>query len=305
MEIAIIGAGSLGTLFGGALARSGDAVWLVHHDPAVARTLEDEGIRIESDEFPSDGRIEVDATADSSEIGHVDLVLVLVKTYQTRTALADHAACIGPRTRVLTLQNGLGLDRTLAEFVPEERILAGVTYQGANLRSTGVVEHTNAGETVFGGADEAFARRVADRFRAAGFDDVTAVADPRPHIWDKQLVSVAFKPVAALTRLPNGDLVANDGVAALMERLVAEADRVARARGVDVPTDDPFERVLSLGRAAPTHRSSMLQDVDAGRRTEIMAANGAIVSLAEQEGIDVPYNAAVTSLVRGLELSYS
>lgn len=304
MNIAIIGAGALGILFGGVLERNGETVWLVHHDPEVARQLDEAGVGIESDDFSVDGRIPINATADASDIGHADLVVVLTKTYQTRDALSTHEACIGPETRLLTLQNGLTLDRILAEFVPEERVLAGVTYMGASRRSSGAIDHTNSGKTVFGGPDETFAEDVAARFRDAGLPDVDAVSDPRPEIWDKQLVSVAFKPTAALTRLPNGELVDDDFVSPLMEALVAEAERVARARGVTIPSNDPFERVRSIGRSNPTHTSSMLQDVAARRQTEIMEANGAIVELAEQEGIEVPYNRAVTALVHGLELSY-
>lgn len=304
MKIAVLGAGALGTLYGGALARNGEEVWLVHHTPSVAHTLDTNGVCLESETLGSQDRIDVRATADASDVGHADLVLVLTKTHQTRTALSDHAACIGPETRLLTLQNGLGLDRLLAEFVPAERVLAGVTYHGATRQSTNVVEHTNAGTVVFGGPDASFAACVADRLRAAGFADVQAVSDPQPEIWDKQLVSVAFKPTAALTRLPNGELVADEERRALMASLVAEANQVAQTRGVVVPTDDPFDHVLSIGRSNPTHRSSMLEDVEAGRKTEIDAANGAIVTLGDEAGIDVSANRLVTTLVRGLEQSY-
>ena len=304
MNIAILGAGALGTLFGGVLAHAGETVWLVHHDAATAHVLDDDGVEVDSEAVPIEGRIDINATADASDVGEVDLVLVLTKTYQTRAALTQHEACIGSETRVLTLQNGLTVDQTLAEFVPEDRVLAGVTYQGATRHGTGVVEHTNTGKTVFGGADEAFAEQFASTLSDAGFDDVSAVADPRPEIWDKQLVSGAFKPTAALTRLPNGALVEHDAIASMMEHLVSEAEAVAEARGVTIPTDDPFERVKRIGTSNPTHKSSMLQDVEAQQQTEIMEANGAIAALAAEEGIDAPYNTAATALVRGLEQSY-
>jgi 2-dehydropantoate 2-reductase len=305
MNIAVIGAGALGTLFGGALAHHGETVWLVHHDPAVARTLDEEGVTITSEALPTPPTsVAVNATADATDVGHADLVLVLVKAHHTSEALDQHRACIGPETHLLTLQNGLALGRILAEFAPEERVLSGVTYQGAAVHATGEVEHTNVGETTFGGSDLVFAERVQSLFEAAGLGEISAVDDPQPAIWDKQLLGLAFKPMSALTRLPNGALVADESVVEMMDHLVTEGRAVAQAMEVDLPAGDVMETVVAIGEGNPTHRSSMLQDVLAGKKTEIASANGAIVELAEEAGIDVPYNRAVTTLVRGLEQSY-
>lgn len=301
MRIAVIGAGALGTLFGGLLADDGNDAWLLHHDPGYADEIDRNGVEIES----TDGdvrRVAVPATADAARVGPADLAIVLVRSHQTVGAIREHGACIGPDTRALSLQNGLSNHRRLAEAVGEGRALSGVTYQGATLSGPGRVTRTAAGPSVFGGSDRAFAERVGRRFEAAGIGS-RVVSDPLAHVWEKQLWGVAIKPVAALTRLPNRDLLANEGTAAVMKRLMSEAEAVAAARGVDVDADGAYDDLVGL-LSSSTHRSSMLEDVEAGRRTEIDDVNGAVVDLADEEGIEVPYNRMATALVRGLERSY-
>jgi 2-dehydropantoate 2-reductase len=303
MRVAIVGPGSLGTLFGGLLARAGHEVWMLHYDEAVARTIERNGVRIESD-LLADAPIETDvrATADAETVGRVDLVLVLVKAHQTREALTQHGDCIGPDTTVLSLQNGLLNDRILAELVGAERTLTGVTYQGGSRGDPGEVEHTYTGWTRFGGADADAAEAIAAALREAGVEDVAAVSDYREYVWRKQIGDVGVKPLAALTRLTCGGLVDDAETVALMRQLVAEAERVAVARGVDVDVDVEADVIEPL--VGSPHRSSMLQDVLAERKTEIDHVNGAVVSMADEEGVDVPANELATTLVRGLERSY-
>lgn len=306
MKIAVIGAGALGCLFGGRLAAGGHDVWLLHHRPEYVERLRSDGLVLHGGE---DGSLTVDiqATTDATEVGPVDLALVLVKAHQTADALNQHRACIGAETRVLTLQNGLRNVDQLATDIEPEHILAGVTYEGAVIETPGRVRHTAAGGSIFGGPDRAFAERAASAFSDGGFE-TTLVDDPEPVIWDKQLLSLAIKPFAALTRLPNDELLAQDALRWAMHHVLDEAIAVATARGVDFPNDDPRaaarERLVDVRENATGHRSSMLQDVESARRTEIEEINGAIVSFADEHDIDVPFNRTLTALVRGLEHGY-
>lgn len=304
MQVAVIGAGALGCLFGGRLAADGHDVTLLHYRQAYVDVVNDRGLRIESD-LDDTETVEtgVPATTDADTVGHVDLALVFVKAHQTETALEQHAACIGPATTVLSLQNGLGHYRTLCDYVGEERALAGVTYQGAVVVEPGLVEHTGNGVSTFGGTGGEATARVAAALSDAGFP-VETTDDPRVTIWRKQLISLPIKPLAALTRLPNGQLAADEALVDLMDRIVTEAEAVAAARGIDLPDEEFLDTVLRTCEGSAGHRSSMLQDVLAGRKTEIDAVNGAVVDIAHEEGVDVPTNELVTRLVRGLERSY-
>ena len=304
MQVAVIGAGALGCLFGGRLAADGHDVTLLHYRQAYVDVVNDRGLRIESD-LDDTETVEtgVPATTVADTVGHVDLALVFVKAHQTETALEQHAACIGPATTVLSLQNGLGHYRTLCDYVGEERALAGVTYQGAVVVEPGLVEHTGNGVSTFGGTGGEATARVAAALSDAGFP-VETTDDPRVTIWRKQLISLPIKPLAALTRLPNGQLAADEALVDLMDRIVTEAEAVAAARGIDLPDEEFLDTVLRTCEGSAGHRSSMLQDVLAGRKTEIDAVNGAVVDIAHEEGVDVPTNELVTRLVRGLERSY-
>jgi len=303
VRIAVIGPGAVGTLFGGLLAQAGHDVWLLHHRESFVERVAEEGVRIEDGAGEAAPiRLSVPATTDATSVGPVDLALVLVKAHQTMEAVTDHEACIGPETRVLSLQNGVSNHYRLREHVGAARTLTGVTRQGGALAGPGHVVRSGGGRTVLGGADGAFAERVAETFRAAGIP-ADAVADPFSHVWEKQAFGGAIKPTAALTRLRNGELVADESIAAFMEGLVRETAAVADALGYAIDPDGVCDD-LRAGMRGSEHTSSMLQDVEAGRRTEIEECNGAVAEFATEEGIDVPHNRLATTLVRGLERSY-
>lgn len=303
MRIAVIGAGALGCLFGVRLDDTGNDVWLVHHREKYVRELSENGVRIRDDTGTRRLHAHVPATTDSSDVGPVDLALVLVKAHHTREAIEDHTACIGPETRVLSLQNGLRNRGKLRALVGADAAFTGVTYQAADLERPGIVYHTANGPCVFGGRDTAFAEQIETTFEEAGIP-VEVVDDPRAHIWEKQLLAAAVMPLAALTRLEIGSLVEDDRFVEVMDRLLDEVVAVAEARDVDILTDDPLSDVVSACQAAPSHKSSALQDIEKGKKTEIGEVNGAIVSFAAEEGIDVPFNRTLVSLVQGLERSY-
>lgn len=302
VNIAVIGAGALGCLFGGRLAKCGHNVHLLHYRQPYVDQLNEEGLTIESENGETTD-IAVTATTDASEVGPVDLAIVFVKSYQTQAALAEHSACIGPETNLLSLQNGLRHYDRLLDVVRENHAFAGVTYQGAVAEKPGYIRVTSTGASTFGGTDDTAAHRIGDALLEAGFP-VELVADPRPHIWAKQLMSLPIKPLAALTHLSNGKLITTPETRELMEQIVTEAKAVAESRGIDIPMDDPMAEVVATCEGSHSHYSSMLQDVRAERKTEIDDVNGAIVDIAHEEGINVPVNELATNLVRALEKSY-
>ncbi|MFB6310478.1 MAG: ketopantoate reductase family protein [Salinirussus sp.] len=304
MDVAVIGPGALGCLFGGRLADAGHDVTLIHHRQEYVDRVTADGLKIESqvDGEPSLD-IAVEATTDAASVGVVDLAIVFVKAHVTERALDQHGACIGSETAVLSLQNGLRHDAILREQVGTDRALAGTTYQGAILEAPGHITQTAAGPSTFGGENMAAARRVAEALNEAGLP-AELTDDPERIIWEKQLLSIGIKPIAALTRLTNDRAVATPARRDLMRQLITEAVRVARARDVDLPDRDHAEGVIEICTGTD-HYSSTLQDVWAERKTEIDEINGALLDMADEVGIDVPANRIATTLVRGLEESYS
>lgn len=293
MEVVVFGAGSLGSLVGALLDRVHD-VTLVGRDPHM-RAVRTDGLEVTGVE---PFRSHPDATTDGEGLS-ADLAVVTVKSYDTPTAAASLAT--GAFDAALSLQNGIGNEDVLAEHL-DCAVLAGSATHGAVLREPGVVEWTGRGDVALGTwrPDETpLVDRVADAFDEAGLDP-RVVGDVRRELWRKLAVNTAINPITALARLPNGAV--RSGPAAELARDAArETARTARAEGIELADEDAVERVAAVAEATAGNRSSMLQDVTAGRRTEIDQLNGAVVQRAADAGVDVPVNRVLTGLVRAWE----
>ncbi len=304
MDIVVVGAGAMGCLFGAHLARAGNRVTLVDVDPATVRALGERGVRLHQGEAVEE--VPVGAASPGEPLPAPALVLVFVKAPHTRSALPAVRTLLGPETRVLTLQNGLGAADVLAEAVPADRLLVGTTAQGATLLGPGEVRHGGRGDTVLGpyrGADP-FAAAVAEALAGSGLP-TRAVDDPWPWVWRKLAVNCAINPVTALAGIRNGLVAQAAHAADLVFDVVEEVVRTARACGTDLGDARSLaDQVLAIARATASNRSSMGQDVDRRARTEIDYINGAVVREADRRGVDVPVNRTLWRLIRTLEVGY-
>lgn len=303
LRLAVMGAGAMGSLFGGLLARSGAEVWLIDTWAEQVTALAGQGLSIE-DATGTLGMdqvtIPVQATSDPTAPGPVDLVLFFVKSYHTRSAAETARPLIGRDTAVLTLQNGLGNTENLQAVFGRERVLAGTTACGATLLGPGRVRFAGRGPTVLGEPDGPPSERAAAVVRqleAAGLPAQLS-ADIGSVIWAKVLVNVGINALTALTGLRNGQLLEYPETRALMRAAVDEAAAVAVAAGAVLPWDDPVAHVEHVARLTAANRSSMLQDMDHGRPTEIDAINGAVVAAGQRLGLPVEANRALTLLVK-------
>jgi 2-dehydropantoate 2-reductase len=291
MEVLVFGAGSLGSLLGGLLARD-HAVTLVGRDPHVA-TIREDGLRITE---TVDLTVHPGAVTTVEDVPSPDLAVVAVKSFDTADA-ARALARIDPDA-ALSVQNGMGNEATLAEHLASP-VLAGTTTFGARLRESGVVACTGIGTVTVGphaDAPLAAAERAGSAFRSAGIE-TDVVADPRPHLWEKLAVNAGINPVTALARVRNGVLV--DGPAAGIATAAAtETAAVAREHGIDLSEQRARDTVREVAEATARNRSSMLVDVAAGRRTEIDAINGVVLDRADRA---VPVNETLAGLVRAWE----
>jgi len=290
MEIVVFGAGSLGSLLGGLLARE-HAVTLVGRDPHV-ETITGSGLRISNG---IDVAVEPAATTDATNLS-AELAVVTVKAYDTERAAKTLAT--GSFDAALSLQNGLGNEATLANALDCE-VLAGTATYGARLIESGHVECTGVGEIVLGapsGGASTQAERAAGAFRDADVEAGASEAMPR-RLWEKVAVNAGINPVTALARVPNGAL-AEPPARRIARRAASEAARVARAEGVELTDDAALAALERVVETTAENRSSMLQDVDTGRRTEIDAVSGAVVERATENGIEAPTNELLAALVR-------
>lgn len=293
MEIVVFGAGSLGSLIGAKLATVHD-VTLVGRNPHMAAVQAD-GLRVTGlDSF----LVHPTATTEGADLD-ADLAVVTVKAFDTEAAARTLAT--GSFDAVLSLQNGMGNEDRLSDFL-DCPVLAGTTTYGAVLQEPGVVEWTGRGDIIVGAwIDEAAdpVRRVVEAFDQATLE-TSADDDMRTRLWEKLAVNAAINPTTALARVDNGALDQHD-LESIAHAAARETARTARADGAALPDDRAIERTDEVIAETASNRSSMLQDVSAGRRTEIDAITGFLVDRAADHGIDVPINRVLLALIRGWE----
>ncbi len=301
MRVLIAGSGGVGGYFGGRLARAGvDVVFLARGRNLAA--LRRDGLTIES--IDGDVRLpRVAATDTLAGLPPVDVAIVTVKSYDTATTAALIAPVITPRTIVLSLQNGIENEALLASSLGLPPLLGAMTHIGAELVAPAVVRHIAQGTIFFGemtGHESERTRTLVALFRSAsvGYHLSSSML---LMLWDKLSWNASFNAITALTRSTSGEAARHAPTAHLLRETLLEVIGVARAQGILL---DPA-RVDGVIAHAAEHlgalRTSMLQDVERGRRLEYYAINGAVVRTGEAIGVPTPLNRMLVALLAGLE----
>jgi 2-dehydropantoate 2-reductase len=292
MRISVIGAGALGTFYAAMLAASGQDVTLVcrERDADALR----KGISVT-------GAVEITARPSISTVPPpAAMTFITVKAYDVISAVKTIPP--KPATPVILIHNGLGVDEEAAAILGKGRAGIGVSYSGVTFLEPGKVRLAGYTETVLGSAEDKVREMIIpakEALEAAGLK-ARIVADIRAAQWEKLYANIAINPITALTGLHNGMLLEVPELKALAADTVDEAAKVAKALGVKT-SGDPVENTYRVIRDTYSNRSSMLQDVARGRRTEIEALNGTVGRLGRQAGIPTPCNDALTALVKGME----
>lgn len=289
MKLAVVGPGAMGCLFAARLAAGGVTTTLVDYKPDRAVRLHESGITLEAG---GDVRV-VKPTVVARVPGSMDLIVVLTKSYSTANLQFP------PDTPVLTLQNGLNSIEKLCSMVGSARVLAGVTTEGATLLGEGHVRHAGSGITCIGSWTSCPPQPAVDALQKAGFE-VEVTEAPGQRIWEKVAVNAGINPLTALLNVPNGRLLELREVRQLMRDLVVEATKVAATEGYRF-NYSLVERAEDVCRETAENLSSMLQDVRAGKRTEIDAISGEILRRAQYASLPTPRTRVIWQLVKGLE----
>jgi 2-dehydropantoate 2-reductase len=292
MRFAILGSGAVGGYYGAKLARAGHEVTLIARGAHLA-AIRQRGLQIRSPmlgDFTVHARVEEDTT----RIGHVDLVIVAVKTYDNATALPLISPMLGPQTAVLTLQNGVDSAHEVAAAVSKDRVIGGTTYIATELSAPGLITQTGTYRRIVMGEVFGPLPRLSNRVQAiqaafGGADiQAEAVEDGRVPVWEKFIFLVALAGFTGAARLPIGPVWADDYIRARFLDACREIERLARAEGVPVAAD-VVDRIAAYVSGIPgTMRSSLLIDLSQGKRTEVEALHGAVVRRAQRAGVPVP-----------------
>ncbi len=302
MKIVVIGAGAMGGLYGGLLRDAGEDVVLVDIWREHVERINERGLVIEGLDWEKDVRVA--ATTSVSELSEPpDLIIIFTKSYDTAKAAESAAKILGDKTMVLTLQSGFDNADIIARYVGKSRVLAGITTFAAVLLGPGRVFYGGAGITVLGELQGGVTERVEEVVRVFNNAGLNARAseDIMGWIWSKEILNVGINPVTALTGLRNGELLERPELLEVSKMAMAEAAKVAETLGIKLRFGDPYKEFIKLLRATSSSKSSMLQDIERGRRTEIDSLCGAIVSYGKALGVKTPVNLTLYSLVKVLE----
>jgi 2-dehydropantoate 2-reductase len=298
MNVLILGSGAMGCLYGAAFHRAGCTVALVDVNREHVEAINARGLELERRSGTE--LLPIPAKLPDQVEGVADLVVVFTKTFHTDAALAGIAQAIGPETHLLSLQNGLGNDARLANHAARDRVLVGVSSLPSDLVGPGKVRsHGEGGTKLYPafGTDPAFAAKVADLLSKG---DLSASLEPNIHVavWSKAIFNAAMNPLCALTRRTPGFLGAQEESKAMIRAVVEEGAAAANAGGVAVDPQPIHDLTVVSATDHADHEASMLQDVKAGRRTEVDAINGAIVRAARKAGVSVPVTETLWRMVK-------
>jgi 2-dehydropantoate 2-reductase len=296
----VVGCGAVGSLFAANLATLDDVeVWAYDAWQAHVDAINEHGLRL-SGRDDVVGRLR--ATTDPAELPACDYGLVVTKSIHTRSAIEATAHAFRDGA-VCTVQNGAGNEEIIAEYVP--RVIRGTTLPAGHVVEPGHVSWDNKGPTDIGPFEPRPAtmeqvREFADACTRAGLP-TTAHEDARGVQWRKVIFNAASNAIGALTGLTHGRISEFADTRALAWAVMAEGRAVAAAQGIGLESPEDFFEYAARKDMGYAHKPSMLQDVEAGRPTEIEFLNGAIVSFGERYGVAAPLNGALTALVKGIE----
>jgi len=329
VKIGFIGAGSIGSLFGGYIASVHsnksplEVIFFGRRDHALA--INRDGLRLsagDKDIYLKNIRVfeSVDAFTGSSDIGgsyKFDYLFLTTKAYDTERAMVQFKSVIDSAGWLIILQNGVGNEALVKNYCDEDKILRVVTSHGALLEDPGHVCHTGIGFTKIGFAYlkrndknvEAYGRAeetllYLKNLLSAGGLVTDIVADIIKCSWEKVFVNIGINAIGALTGLENGQLLENNSLRKLMEKAVIEALVVSKALKINLSGVDYVDLMYSVAKKTSNNKNSMLQDILKGRPTEIDFINGRIVEFGKKLGIEVVLNELLTVLIKGLESSF-
>ena len=305
-KIAVVGAGAMGCLFGGLLAEGGLDVTLVDVLQEHVDRINRDGLRIVG--YGGDRSIPVRATTEPSGLPAVDVLFVQCKAPYTKEAVRRVLHLLRDDSVAISFQNGLGNEENIGEVVGMERVLGGVTAQGAAVEGLGAVRNfgnlpTHIGE--MGGGISERAQRIAAALDRAGLQ-TTAVPDIRQAIWKKLLANIAISPTSAITNMTIKQVFAVPELRETAFEALDEAVEVARAEGVELNAAETREVIDQI--AGPTgtgdNKSSLCVDIINRRPCEIDVISGAVVQLGRKHDIPTPVNKTLVAAVKALESLY-
>lgn len=300
MKIAIIGAGAMGSIYGGKLSTSNE-VSLIDLNEKVIEAINLNGLKLEEPDgvntyFPK-------AYTSSKDIGKVDLLIIFVKAIYSKQAIEENLNLIGDNTYILTLQNGAGHQDLLKNYVSEDKIIIGTTEDAGKVLDFGFVSRSGVGKTNIGmlySKNKSFLNTVKEAFDKSGF--TTLIHDNiNQLIWNKLFVNTTLSAVTALLQCKIGFIGEDKYALAMTEQLLDETIMVAKALGLKADKKHLMEEIKTVTINSKNGTTSICADIQKGRKTEVETISGAVVKAAKSLNIPVPTHKFVVNQIHALE----
>lgn len=309
MKIVVVGgAGAMGGAFASRLNAAGHDVAILDVSQAAIEAINRDGLIVSNPQGVEE-TFHIPATNDARTLGHCDAAIVFTKSQHTASAAKLMGPAINPRTTIVSLQNGWGNEDTLAAAYDPDQIVAGVTYHSALVAGPGRIAHMlDVGPTYLGPYVDGFSLEGAERVaEALNADGIRTIVTPtaKTEVWKKLVLNSAVLAISGLTRLKTGAVGDHEELMLIADQLTRESVAVGQGKGFDVDLDERIAAVRNVWALGGKNKTSMLQDVEAQRATEIEAVNGAILREADKLGLEAPLNRMMAALIHGLEASWS
>ena len=299
MRIAVIGAGAMGSIYGGHLSLHND-VYLIDTNQTVVDHINQNGLILQED--GKDVTYHPTAVTSTHGIEPVDLVILFVKSLFSKAALSNNQGIIGPNTYLMTLQNGSGHEDILAEFAPENRIIIGTTEDNGAVLGLGHVRRGGSGKTNIGMLTEDkenFLAKLKECLDSCGFQG-NIHENIRQLIWNKLFTNVSLSAVTGVLQVPMGFIAGNEHAWAITKQLIHEAVAVAHGLGLEADEEDITEKVRQTSLGSPEGITSICADLRDGRKTEVNTISGSVVRASKKCGVPAPTHEMIVDLVHAM-----
>lgn len=300
MRIAVIGAGAMGSIYGGKLSQKNE-VYLVEKKQEVVDSINERGLIL--CESGKEIVYRPTAVTSSEELGEMELVILFVKALYSKDALKENKNVIGENTYVMTLQNGSGHEDILSEFVRKDHIIIGTTEDNGAVLAPGYISHGGRGRTNIGmlcNDEEGFLEKLKTVFNSCGFD-AQIHANIQQLIWEKLFTNISLSVVTGILQADMGFIAENPYAWDMTARLVHEAVGVADALGLDFDEEAILEKIRKTSEGSPKGCTSIRADLRDGRKTEVDTISGSVVRAAKKVNVPVPVHEFVVNLIHAME----
>ena len=298
MNIVIFGAGAIGSFFGSMLSKNSN-VLLIGRKPHI-NAIKKNGLNIGGKTCL---KVKINAVTSVSDVSFFpDLLILTVKSYDTESAIIQAKKIIKNKTIVLTLQNGLDNIDILKKHLSLDQIIVGITTHGVLFNKPGFIRHTGTGTTILGEINGKKTRKIIDilnTFNNAGIS--TSISNNIiEEIWSKVIINSSINTLTTFFQCKNGNLLKNPVLEKLVERICNESTNIAKTNGIQLSSINMINKTKEVIRNTSENNSSMLQDFNKGKKTEIDSINGRLIEIGRNFNIDVSFNEILVHSIKTL-----